>query len=67
MIISDLPNEQANTIVAVDGTGLDVPADTLHAILVRAGVDRVDLLKMNIEGAEASGSRPSPRAGGCAA
>ncbi len=50
--ISDLRNEQANTIVAVRGPGLEVPADTLEAILGRAGVDRVGLLKMNIEGAE---------------
>ena len=50
--ISDLPNEQANTIVAVPGPGLEVPADTLDGILGRAGVERVDLLKMNIEGAE---------------
>lgn len=50
--ISDLPNEQANTIVAVRGAGLEAPADTLDAILARAGVEAVDLLKMNIEGAE---------------
>lgn len=50
--ISDLPNEQANSIVGVRGAGLEVAADTLDAILARAGVGAVDLLKMNIEGAE---------------
>jgi FkbM family methyltransferase len=50
--ISDLRNEQANSIVAADATGLDVPADRLDAVLARLGIGEVDLLKMNIEGAE---------------
>ncbi|MFN0154043.1 MAG: FkbM family methyltransferase [Gaiella sp.] len=51
--ISDLPNDQANSIVGVHGrSGVDVPAERLDHLLPKLGIERIDLLKMNIEGAE---------------
>ena len=39
-------------LAITDGPGVEVPADTLDAILDRSGVTEVAYLKMNIEGAE---------------
>ncbi|HZT15297.1 MAG TPA: FkbM family methyltransferase [Gaiellaceae bacterium] len=49
--VTDRPNADLNTIVAAD-EGAPVPARTLDDVLAALGVDHVDLLKMNIEGAE---------------
>jgi FkbM family methyltransferase len=41
----------------LDPAGLEVPATTLDMLLRRFNLDRVDLLKMNIEGAEGAAMR----------
>jgi FkbM family methyltransferase len=51
LTISDVENVDLNTIVGVD-LGPQVAALTLDDILAEEGVGRIDLLKMNIEGAE---------------
>lgn len=50
VLISDTPNYQANTTVTE--RGVPVPGRTLDSILDSLAIDRIDLLKMNIEGAE---------------
>lgn len=54
--ITDTPRHQANTIVA-GGTGLAVPAYTLDQIVQQLGIKHIDLITMNIEGAEAPAFR----------
>lgn len=49
--ITDRQKHIANRLVA-DGEGLRVPATTFDAFVASHGIDRVDFLKMNIEGAE---------------
>lgn len=49
--ISDAGNHLANSVVAGVG-GVEVPARSLDSLADELGLDRVDLLKMNIEGAE---------------
>lgn len=48
--ISDTDRHQLNRIV--DGDGLEVPCDTIGGIMSSFGVEHIDLLTMNIEGAE---------------
>ena len=50
VMISDTSNYQANTTMT--GHGVHVPGRTLDSIVASLGIDRIDLLKMNIEGAE---------------
>lgn len=50
VFISDGTNYQANTTIT--GRGIPVPGRTLDSIIASFGIDRIDLLKMNIEGAE---------------
>lgn len=50
VLISDGSNYQANTTLTERGVA--VPGRTLDSILDSLGIDRIDLLKMNIEGAE---------------
>jgi FkbM family methyltransferase len=50
-LITDEEQSAKNTVVDGEGS-ISVPAETLDALLVRLGIDRVDFLKMNIEGAE---------------
>jgi FkbM family methyltransferase len=57
--IQDSIDHIANSIVA-DGD-LDVPAETLDGITERVGIDRIDFLKMNIEGAERHAMRGMSR------
>ena len=49
--ISDAPNADLNTIMGSEA-GFEVAASTLDEVLAATGVERIDLLKMNIEGAE---------------
>jgi FkbM family methyltransferase len=51
VVISDEKRPIENSVVSGDGT-IPVAADTLDRVLARLGVERVDFLKMNIEGAE---------------
>lgn len=51
-VITDDPLGASNTIVDHDAAGREVPASTLDDVLERLGIVEVDLLKMNIEGAE---------------
>jgi FkbM family methyltransferase len=49
--IAQSDNHIANTIIA-DVQGREVPGRTLDSLTRELGLDRIDLLKMNIEGAE---------------
>jgi FkbM family methyltransferase len=51
-VISNFDLHIYNTVVDVDDNGLAVPARRLDAVVAELGIERVDLLKMNIEGAE---------------
>jgi len=51
LAITDLDEHVSNTVLA-DGSGVKVPARALDDIAEALGIDRVDLVKMNIEGAE---------------
>jgi hypothetical protein len=52
--ISDLDNDQANSVSKHSGDGfiIAVPATDLDSFVSAAGIARIALLKMNIEGAE---------------
>jgi len=50
--ISDLDAHLSNTVLDDDG-GIEVPALTLDALAEEHGLERIDYIKMNIEGAEA--------------
>jgi FkbM family methyltransferase len=52
VVISDLDHYLQNTIVAGDGAGITVRARRLDTLASELGVTTIDLLKMNIEGAE---------------
>ena len=52
--ISNQVDYVLNSIVGEDPNGIEVPCRTLDEIALELGVDHVDLLKMNIEGAERS-------------
>jgi hypothetical protein len=52
MEISDLGSHLHNTILRRDGNGIEVPARRIDTIAAELGIKRIDLLKMNIEGAE---------------
>lgn len=51
LTMSDDSAHLANSMLK-SGSGVDVPAKTLDALLAELGIETVDLLKMNIEGAE---------------
>jgi FkbM family methyltransferase len=51
VVISDRPAHAHNRLV-VDGEGIEVRARPVEAIAAELGITRIDLLKMNIEGAE---------------
>ncbi len=55
--ISDLTSHVRNTTLAAGREGIQVPARRLETIAEAMGVTRIDLLKMNIEGAEESALR----------
>jgi FkbM family methyltransferase len=50
--ISDLDHHLRNTVLEADGAGIEVPARRIDTLAGELGIDRIDLLKMNIEGAE---------------
>jgi len=50
-ITDDLDDHLSNTIVAVDD-GIDVEAETLDGLVATHGLETIDFLRMNIEGAE---------------
>ena len=50
VLISDTPNDQENSLVSSGGT--PTAATTLDAFVAEQGIDRIDFLKMNIEGSE---------------
>ena len=53
VVLSQLtPGSQSNALVTDKQHGLSVPATTLDSLLDSLGVDEVDYVKMNIEGAE---------------
>ena len=51
LVVSDLPEPDRNTVLAVND-GIRVPALSLDAVARDLGITHVDLIKMNIEGAE---------------
>jgi FkbM family methyltransferase len=51
IVISDSPKRRANTVVG-SRRGRLVPTQTLDAFIEERGINRIDFLKMNIEGAE---------------
>jgi FkbM family methyltransferase len=50
--ISDVEMDIANSIVGQSGGGVKVPAQTLDDFVAERGIELIDFLKMNIEGAE---------------
>jgi FkbM family methyltransferase len=55
--ISDLANHVRNTTLAVGRDGIEVPTRRLETIAKSLAITHIDLLKMNIEGAEVSALR----------
>jgi FkbM family methyltransferase len=55
--VSDLANHVRNTTLAVADAGIEVPARRLETIATSLDITYIDLLKMNIEGAEVSALR----------
>jgi FkbM family methyltransferase len=56
-VISDLGNHVRNTTLDAEGDGIEVPARRLETIAKSLEITHIDLLKMNIEGAELSALR----------
>ena len=52
LLITSFDSHLPNTVLTADSNGLRVRAETLDRIASRFGVTKIDLLKMNIEGAE---------------
>jgi FkbM family methyltransferase len=52
VVLSDEAHYLQNRVVAADEAGIRVPARRIDAVAADLGVERIDLLKMNIEGAE---------------
>jgi FkbM family methyltransferase len=52
VVISDLEHYLHNTVLDSRVAGIDVPARRIDTIAAELGITRIDLLKMNIEGAE---------------
>jgi FkbM family methyltransferase len=50
--ISDLDHHLRNAVLEAHGDGIEVPARRIDTLAGELNVDRIDLLKMNIEGAE---------------
>jgi hypothetical protein len=60
--MTDLARHRSNTLVARPAGGVAVRCEALDALLEREGVGTIDLLKMNVEGAEALALAGMPRA-----
>jgi FkbM family methyltransferase len=56
-VISDAAHHARNTTVGDEGGGIEVPARRLETVARELGITRIDLLKMNIEGAERAAIR----------
>lgn len=56
-LISDDQNHVRNALIGTDGDGVEVPARRIDSIAGDLGIGRIDLLKMNIEGAEGAAIR----------
>jgi FkbM family methyltransferase len=54
VVLSDLGHHLQNTVVQAGGDGIEVRARRVDSIAAELGITRIDLLKMNIEGAERS-------------
>jgi FkbM family methyltransferase len=52
VVISDLAHYLQNTVVPAGGDGIEVTARRLDSVAADLGIPRIDLLTMNIEGAE---------------
>jgi FkbM family methyltransferase len=52
VMISDLEHHLHNTMLELEGGGIEVPARRIDTIAAELGITQIDLLKMNIEGAE---------------
>ena len=52
VVLSDVAHHLQNKVVSSDEAGIRVPARRLDDVAGELGIERVDLLKMNIEGAE---------------
>jgi FkbM family methyltransferase len=52
VVISDLAHHAQNTVLEPEAGGIEVPARRIETIAADLGITRIDLLKMNIEGAE---------------
>jgi FkbM family methyltransferase len=50
--ISNLDHHLRNTVLEADGDRIEVPARRIDTLAGELGIERIDLLKMNIEGAE---------------
>jgi FkbM family methyltransferase len=50
--ISDLDHHLRNAVLGADVGGIEVPARRVDTLANELGIERIDLLKMNIEGAE---------------
>src|SRR5947207_2971420 len=57
IVVSDLGHHLQNTVLGQNGGGIEVPACRIETIAADLGISRIDLLKMNIEGAEAAAIR----------
>ena len=57
VVISDLAHHAQNTVLESEAGGIEVPARRIDTIAAGLGITRIDLLKMNIEGAERAAIR----------
>jgi FkbM family methyltransferase len=56
-LISDRPQHARNVLVEAEAGGIEVPSRRIETLARELGIDRIDLLKMNIEGAERAAIR----------
>jgi FkbM family methyltransferase len=52
IVISDADHYLQNTVFGIEDGGIQVPAHRIDTIAARMGITKIDLLTMNIEGAE---------------
>ena len=57
VVVSDSAHHLQNTVLGENGGGIDVPARRIDTIAAELGIEDIDLLKMNIEGAERAAIR----------
>jgi FkbM family methyltransferase len=61
LFMTDLDRHISNTVLDGNGAGVAVPARTLDDLCAEHGIATIDLLKMNIEGAETAALRGARR------